>query len=162
MTSQVRLREVTNADLPIFFEQQLDPVAVFMAAFTAKDPTDRDAFHAHWTKIRGDTTVTLKTILLGARVAGYVGSFQERSGQPEVTYWVGKECWGKGIATEALSQFLADDKRRPMYARTARDNVASLRVLEKCGFRVTGYEKGFANARGVEIEEACLRLGPEK
>jgi L-amino acid N-acyltransferase YncA len=40
----------------------------------------------------------------------------------------------------------------------AKDNVASLRVLEKCGFTVVGYEKGFANARGEEIEEVILEL----
>jgi len=158
MTRHVRLREVTDVDLPIFFEQQLDSVAVHMAAFTAKDPADRGAFDAHWIKIRGDPAVMLRTILADGRVAGYVGSFEERSGKPEVTYWIAKELWGHGVATEALSQFLHVQTRRPIYARAARDNVASLRVLEKCGFSITGYEKGYANARGVEVEEANLQL----
>ena len=46
MTNDVLLRDVTEADLPIFFEQQ-DSAANHMAAFTAKDPADRDAFMAH-------------------------------------------------------------------------------------------------------------------
>jgi len=158
MTSDVRLREATEEDLPIFFTQQLDPVANAMAAFTAKDPADRDAFTTHWTKIRGDDTVTIRTILFDGDVAGYVASF-ERFGEPEVSYWLGKEYWGQGIATRALAAFLGQIKTRPLYARAAKDNSASLRVLEKCGFTICGEDRGFSNARGEEVEEYILKLG---
>ncbi len=157
-TSGVLLRDVIEDDLPTFFEQQLDPTANHMAAFTTKDPSDRDAFAAHWTRILADDTITIKTILFDGRVAGHVAQF-ERLGKPEVTYWIGREYWGKGVATRALSEFLVDVKARPLYARAAKDNVASIRVLEKCGFTITDYERGFANARGEEIEEAILTLG---
>ena len=90
-------------------------------------------------------------------MVGHVASF-ERFGKLEVTYWIGREYWGKGIATKALSAFLNDLKSRPLYARAAKDNVASLRVLERCGFTICGYEKAFANARGEEVEEAILEL----
>lgn len=153
----LHLRAVTDADLPTFFEQQLDPAANHMAAFTAKDPADRDAFAAHWAKIRGDAAVTIRTILLDECVAGYVAGF-ERMGDPEVTYWIGKEYWGRGIATEALARFLAELPRRPLYARVAKDNAASARVLEKCGFAIVGEESYFANARGEEIQELILAL----
>ena len=46
-------------------------------------------------------------------------------------------------------------------ARAAADNAASLRVLAKCGFEVVGEDRGFANARGEEIDEYVLELGPE-
>ncbi|MFQ5930772.1 MAG: GNAT family N-acetyltransferase [Nitrospiraceae bacterium] len=157
MTDRVLLRDVVESDLPIFFEQQLDPAANQMAAFTAKDPADRDAFTAHWTKIRGDDSVTIRAILFDGDVAGHIASF-ERFGKPEVTYWIGREFWGKGIATKALSEFLGHLKARPLYARAAKDNVASIRVLEKCGFTVSNYDKGFAHARGEEIEEVILIL----
>lgn len=157
MSDTVVLREVTQTDLPVFFEHQQEPTAVHMAAFTAEDPADKDAFEAHWTRILSDDTVTVKTILLEGHVAGHVAKF-ERDGTPEVTYWVGRDHWGRGVATKALTAFLDDVGVRPIYARAARDNVASLRVLEKCGFAVTGYESGFANARGREIEEAVLKL----
>ena len=157
MTTAVLLRDVTEDDLAIFFEHQLDSAANHMAAFTAKDPADRDAFHAHWTKILGDDTVIIKTILFEGHVAGHIAKF-ERSGEPEITYWIGREYWGKGIATQALSEFLGDVKVRPLYARVAKDNIASLRVLEKCGFTISGYDRGFANARAQEIEEAILKL----
>ncbi len=143
----------------MFFEHQLDPGANHMAAFTARDPADQDAFAAHWKKILSDATVIIKTILFEEHVVGYVGKFEERPGKPEVTYWIGKEYWGKGLATKALSEFLGQLKTRPIHARAARDNVASLRVLEKCGFTISGYERSFANARNEEIEEALLELG---
>jgi RimJ/RimL family protein N-acetyltransferase len=136
----------------------LDSVANHMAAFTAKDPTDREAFTAHWTRVLGDDTITKKTVLVRGQVAGHVVSF-ERFGKPEVSYWIGRDHWGKGIATAALSALLDLVTERPLYARVAKDNVASLRVLEKCGFAICGDDKGFANARGVEVEEFILRLG---
>ena len=157
MTSSVILRDVTEGDLPTFFEQQVDPAANHMAAFTREDPSDRDAFMAHWARILRDDTITTKTIISEGHVAGHVAKF-ERFGKPEVTYWIGREYWGMGIATRALSGFLGDLKVRPLYARAAKDNKASIRVLEKCGFTISGHDKGFAHARGEEIEEAILTL----
>src|SRR5262245_31529040 len=162
MTSDVLLRDVTEGDLPIFFEQQLDPAANWMAAFTSKDPADRAAFTAKWAKILGDDSITKRTILFGGQVVGNIGAFVAPwSGQLEVTYWIGREFWGKGIATKALAVFLSAVKVRPVYARAAKDNIASLRVLEKCGFTITGFERGFANARGEEVEEVVVELRAE-
>ena len=158
LPSNVVLRAVQAEDLPLFFEHQLDPEANYMAAFTAKDPTDQRAFMAHWTRILGDATTTNRTILIQGQVAGSVSSYEETAGHPEVTYWLGKPYWGKGIATAALRALLAQVTARPIYARVAKDNRASLRVLEKCGFTIIDEDKGFANARGQEIEEWLLQL----
>lgn len=157
MPADVRLRAIADADLPTLFEQQLDPAANHMAAFTHPDPADRAAFDAHWAKIRADPTVTQLTILVDGAVAGWVGSYGPPD-EPEVTYWLGREFWGRGLATQALRQFLAIQTQRPIYARAAQDNLGSLRVLEKCGFQHLGVERGFANARGAEIEEVRLVL----
>jgi len=158
MKNELLLRDVISEDLPIFYEQQLDPEANFMAAFTAKDPTNRDAFMAHWHKILADETTINKTIIFNKQVAGSVASYEDE-GRPEVTYWLGKEYWGKGIATWALQEFLAHtNKTRPIFARVAKDNLGSRRVLEKCGFKIIGKDKGYANARGQEIEELLLVL----
>jgi RimJ/RimL family protein N-acetyltransferase len=153
----LHLRAVEDTDLPIFFEQQLDPQANYMAAFTAKDPSDRAAFDAHWRKIRDDESTINRTILVDGQVVGHVASFMQM-GEREVTYWIGKEFWGKGIATQALATLLAEIPARPLYAAAAKDNIGSLRVLQKCGFVITGEGKGFANARGEEIEEYILTL----
>jgi RimJ/RimL family protein N-acetyltransferase len=157
--SDIVLREVTGDDLAIFFEQQQDPTANWMAGFTAKDPTDWAAFAAKWAKILSDGTGTAKTIVYGGRVAGNVLSFVAPwSGQREVSYWVGRELWGRGVATTALAALVEGLAARPLYARAAADNIASIRVLEKCGFVLIGRERGFANARGAEIEEVVLEL----
>jgi RimJ/RimL family protein N-acetyltransferase len=157
VSNLVQLRDVNDADLTHFFEHQLDAEANHMAAFTVDDPTDHDAFRTHWIKIRGDETILIKTILFSGNIAGHIASFR-RFGDLEVTYWIGREYWGKGIASAALAQFLAIQKERPIHARAARDNAASLRVLEKCGFAVTGEDRSFASARGEETEELILRL----
>lgn len=159
MINELLLRDVVSDDLPIFFEQQLNKEANYMAAFTAKDPTNQEAFTAHWHRILADETVIIKTITFDGQVAGSVSSY-ENEGKPEVTYWLGKEYWGKGIATWAMKEFLAhNNKTRPIYARVAKDNLGSRRVLEKCGFTVISESFGFANARGQEIEELLLELG---
>jgi RimJ/RimL family protein N-acetyltransferase len=157
MSASILLRDLVDSDMPIFFEHQLDPEANHMAAFTGGDPTDRAAFDRHWSRIRAQPTITIKTILFNGEVAGHVAKFQ-RGEEPEITYWLAKQFWGKGIATAALREFLTHAKPRPIYARAAKDNLASLRVLEKCGFKICGQEKGFAHARGHEIEEFVLQL----
>jgi RimJ/RimL family protein N-acetyltransferase len=157
MSSNVILRDVNEDDLPIFFEQQSDTTANYMAAFTAKDPSDKVAFKAHWEKILDDERIIKKTIIFNGQVAGQVSSF-EHFGEPAVSYWIGREYWGKGVATRALSQLLDYVNIRPIYARAAKDNIASIRVLEKCGFKICGEDKGFSNARTEEVEEYVLKL----
>jgi RimJ/RimL family protein N-acetyltransferase len=154
-TDGVRLRGVTAGDLPIFFEHQRDPDATQMAAFPARA---RDAFMAHWAKILGDETVITNTILFDGRVAGNIVSWLG-SGQREVGYWLGKEYWGKGIATQALSEFLTHMTVRPLYAHVAAHNIASIRVLEKCGFTISGEGKVPSGAPGQAFEEIILMLG---
>ncbi|MFQ5420297.1 MAG: GNAT family N-acetyltransferase [Anaerolineae bacterium] len=156
--NNITLRDVVETDLPIFFEFQLDPEANRMAAFTAKDPADREAFMAHWRRILAAASVIVQTIERDGQVAGSVLSYEDE-GRPEVSYWIGRPFWGQGIATAGLRLFLANaNQTRPIYARAARDNVGSLRVLQKCGFRVIEEMTGYANARGQEIAELLLVL----
>lgn len=158
MYTDISLRDVLEDDLPTFFTYQLDPEANAMAAFTARDPTDREAFMAHWRRILADPTTINRTIVADGEVVGSIASYED-AGHLEVTYWLGKAYWGKGLATQALNLFLTQvNPTRPMYARAAKDNIGSLRVLEKCGFIIVGEDKGFANARGHEVEELHLRL----
>ena len=181
----VILREARESDLQTFFKFQLDPVAIRMAAFTPKDPTDKAAYMAKWTRLLADPTIVFRAIMFDGQNAGSIASYlatwdpppPEVPPPPEalpapgappppaappqrhVTYWIDRQHWGKGIATAALEQFLREfPDHRPLYASAARNNLASLRVLEKCGFRIIGYEKAFANARGEEIEEVMMML----
>ncbi|MFJ9541788.1 GNAT family N-acetyltransferase [Streptomyces sp. NPDC101225] len=152
----VVLRAVHDSDLPVFFRQMNDPEAVHMAAFTAEDPADWAAFQSLWKRIRSSGAVA-RAILADGDVVGSASVYGE-PGEREVTYWVDRAHWGRGVATAALRELLAEVPERPLYARAAADNAASRRVLEKCGFKVTAQASGFANARGAEIDEVVLTL----
>ncbi|MET9257034.1 GNAT family N-acetyltransferase [Streptomyces sp. NPDC003717] len=153
----ITLREVHDSDLPVFFRQLNDPVALHMAAFTPEDPADWDAFAAHWARIRADGGVVNRTVLADGDVVGSAAVYGE-PGEREVTYWVDRAYWGRGVATAALRGLLAEVPERPLYARAAADNAGSLRVLAKCGFEVSAADRGFAPARGAEIDEVVLHL----
>ena len=140
------LRDVTEEDLPILFEQQCDPEANRMAAFPARD---RDAFMTHWrTNVLGNSTSLKKAIVLDGEVAGNIGSW-EQDGKRLIYYWIGRAYWGRGVATVALAELLANhEKTRPIYAHVATGNIGSIRVLEKCGFLPVG--EAIAGDDGVE------------
>lgn len=155
MKHDVELRDVSEKDLPVFYKHQNDKDALEMAAFK---PRLEKAFLEHWAnKILGDETVTKKTILFKRLVAGHIVCW-EQDGKPEIGYWIGKEYWGNGITTTALSMFLSQLKIRPLYAHVAKHNIASLRVLEKCGFKISGEDMIPSDPPGKEIEEFVLTL----
>jgi RimJ/RimL family protein N-acetyltransferase len=148
-----------DQDLAIFFGQQSDPGANWMVAFTMHDPADRDAFLAKWRNILADDRVTARTILWQDKIAGNIACFiAPYSGNRELGYWLGREFWNRGIATQAVGMLLCVVDERPLYAHVAVDNIASIRVLEKCGFARCGQVRSFANARGEEIDEVILQL----
>lgn len=151
--SNILLRPVITYNIPIFFEQQLDPEASAMAAFPSRD---RKAFDAHWAKIMANEDGIIRTIEADGQVAGYVLSFLMDE-KREVGYWFGKEYWGKGIATKALSEFLKVVETRPLFAHVAKHNIGSKRVLEKCGFKVIGDDK-YVNPGKKEVKEFILKL----
>jgi RimJ/RimL family protein N-acetyltransferase len=99
----------------------------------------------------------MRTILFDNKIVGSISKF-EIDGDAEITYWIDKHFWGKGVTTTALKNFLTIENMRPIFGRVAFDNYGSQRVLEKCGFVKIGKDKGFANARGREIEELIYKL----
>jgi len=126
------LRNVIETDLPILFNQQLEPDAVVMSAYPAKD---KGEFMRHWDGILKNKAITARTIIYKDKIAGHVLCWKEKYEQ-QVGYWIGKQFWGRGIATSALREFLVEVKVRPLYAHVANQNSASKRVLEKNGFLV--------------------------
>src|SRR3954452_18595661 len=131
MGTTVRLRDTELADLDVFFEQQRDPEAVRRANFPARD---RDAFFDHWTRrIFGDDTVDVQTVMVDDEPAGNLVAWWQ-GGRRYVGYWLGREFWGRGVGTQALTQFVEREKTRPLYADTDVHNTASIRLLERCGF----------------------------
>ncbi|WP_200865938.1 GNAT family N-acetyltransferase [Thalassobacillus devorans] len=157
IVSNITLRDVIEDDLPVFFKHQQDRDANHMAAFTSEDPDDWNSFLTHWNKILTDKTIIKQTITVQNNVAGNILYF-EQFGVPGVSYWIGREYWGRGIATDALREFLKLVTVRPLYARAVKDNIGSLKVLEKCGFAISGEDSGFSNARGADVEEFVFIL----
>ena len=150
---QVSLREVRVSDLPVLFEHQLDPEATRMAAFPSRD---RDAFMAHWAKIMASPSCALRTILCDGSVAGNIVAW---TAGPDrcVGYWIGREFWGRGVASAALVQFLQYETTRPLTSHVVKQNVASIRVLEKAGFTLAGKEVGDLPG-GATLEELVFKL----
>src|SRR6516162_9178545 len=156
----ITLRNVETSDISIFYEQQLDPEANRMAAFVRKERQDRAVFDAHWKRVTDSTANVNKTILRGVEVAGHIACYPQE-GELEVTYWIGKKHWGKGVATQALKKLLQEITHRPIFARAAKDNIRSIRVLQKCDLKIIDENKDFAQGRGEETEEYIFRLDGE-
>jgi RimJ/RimL family protein N-acetyltransferase len=153
----VSLRELEDSDLPIFWKQLTDPELQQMAAVTRKYHYDRGHFDRHWTKVRSDPSVILRTVLADGAVAGHAAVF----GPPperEVTYVIGRAHWGQGIGTAALTELIKLEPVRPLHADAAADNAGSIRVLKKCGFIITGRSRCFARARDEDIDLVHLIL----
>jgi RimJ/RimL family protein N-acetyltransferase len=148
----IQLRDVSVDDIPTLFANEIDTESNRMAAVV---PRDFEAFNKHWLKILNDANVISKAILVDGRLAGDIGCFKA-DGQEMIGYRIAREYWGMGVATRALELLLELVTRRPLYARVAIHNRASIRVLEKCGFTIVGHEKSPATERFLECEEAIL------
>ncbi|MFY1620867.1 GNAT family N-acetyltransferase [Micromonospora sp. WMMD736] len=156
MSVDVRLRAVREDDLVEFFLHQQDPEANRMAAFGPADPSDHREFARHWARVLTNPANRVRTVEADGEVVGYVSAFPVDD-QTEVSYWIDPTRWGRGYATAALAALLRE-LPRPVHARAAKDNTASLAVLRKCGFVVVGEDSGYANGRGTEVEEWLLEL----
>ena len=152
--NHVSLRPILEADLPFLFQMQLDPEANAMAAVI---PRNEEAYFPLWRNILNDSSVVPQAILLDGELVGQVSMFHS-DGQACVGYWIAKDHWGKGIASRALPLLLQEVTIRPLHSRVAKHNVASLRVLEKAGFKIVGFEHSPGTERYLACEEAILIL----
>lgn len=128
---KITLRPVLETDLPILFQQQLDPEAIAMSAYPAKD---RGEFMRHWEGIMKNKNVTARTILYKEKVAGHILCWNEGKYEQRIGYWIGKEFWRRGIASAAVAEFLLLVKARPLFAEVSNHNIASQKVLQKNSF----------------------------
>ena len=139
--SNVTLRPIKQSDLEQLFIHQRDPIACQLTQFP---PRDREAFFAHWQQnILGQENVLARAIVTDGKLVGYLGHWQS-DGQPQIGYWIDREYWGKGVATQALGEFLPLVRLRPLFAHVAKHNIASQRVLQR---------HGFVNTNGLIQEE---------
>lgn len=153
----VELAKTTLEDLETLFVFQTDKDGIQMAAFTAKDPNDKEFYMEKWTKIVENPDIKMLTLRFKNEIVGSVIHFDVMD-ETHISYWIDKQHWGKGFATEGLKAFIKDSVKRPLFARVAYDNFGSQKVLENCGFQSIGKGKGFANARNMEIEEFIYKF----
>jgi RimJ/RimL family protein N-acetyltransferase len=153
-TPEVRLRPVEDQDVDVFFAHQADPVAAEVAAFPSRD---KARFAAHWAKIRSDPGVTLRTIEADGEVAGNIGCWQQ-DGMSLLGYWIGREYWGRGIATQALVRFLGEEPKRPLYAHVAVHNAGSIRLLQNAHFQRAHELESVAPVPADGVEELIFVL----
>ena len=129
--TKILMRPVLATDLPILFQQQLEPAAVAMSAYPAKD---RGEFMRHWEGILKNKNVTARTIVYKEKVAGHIICWKEGKYEQRIGYWIGKEFWRRGITSAAVAEFLLLVNIRPLFAEVANHNAASQKVLQKNGF----------------------------
>jgi RimJ/RimL family protein N-acetyltransferase len=155
----IELRDLDDEDLDAIFEMMRDRTAVEMAAFTAADPDDRVAFDAWIERQRATPDVALYVVTESGGFAGTAALFSAE-GDREVTYWIARHAWGRGVGTAALQLLVSREPERPLFARVATHNAGSLAVLTKVGFTEVSRDVEFAPGVGREIEEIVLVLVP--
>ena len=156
----ITLTKTEVSDLDALFQFQLDEEANYLAAFTPKDRHDKAAYIEKYSKFLTDPTNNTRTIRVDGVIVGSIAKFVIEN-DAEITYWIDRKFWGKGIATAALKDLLKIEQIRPIYGRVAFDNYGSQKVLEKCGFVRIGKDNGFSNARQKEIEEYIYELSQD-
>ncbi len=157
MSLDIKLIKTTEEDLQSLFIFQTDEVSNQLAAFTPENPHDKEAYLKKWTGIVNNPGIDMQSIWLGEELVGSVIHFTIEE-ETNVSYWMNREHWGKGIASRALKAFIAQSDKELLHARVAFDNTRSQKVLENCGFQRIGKERGYANARQAEIEEFIYRF----
>ena len=124
----VSLRAVEDGDLPLFFEWQSDEESYRMAAVPTRDA---ESFAAHWARNRSNPENYMRTIVADGVVVGNVVSWTGGEGRM-VGYWIGKEHWGRGIASAALRLYLDHvEQHRPC----SRPSSSTTRARAACSRR---------------------------
>jgi RimJ/RimL family protein N-acetyltransferase len=100
----------------------------------AREATRQHGRPAHWAIRHLDGS------LIGG--LGFQNLAIGKSHQAEIGYWLGQPFWGQGIMTEVVGRVCAYAQEEfslvRIIAHVYISNVASARVLEKCGFQQEG------------------------
>jgi len=156
----IELRDLDDDDLDAVFEMMRDPEAISRAAFTATDPGDRAAFDRWMARNRADPSASLHVVTEDGGFAGTAGTFSTTEGDRELTYWIARHAWGRGVATAVVELLIANEPERPLFARVAAHNAASLAALQRAGFTEVSRNEAFAPGAGRDVEEIVLALLP--
>lgn len=157
--NHIELRDLDDDDLDAIFEMMRDPEAIALAAFTAADADDRAAFDSWIARQRSSSDVLSLVVTENGGFAGTAAAFTV-DGDREVSYWIARHAWGRGIAGEALRLLVSREAERPLFARVAAHNAPSIAVLERNGFTEISRNVDFAPGLGRDAEEIVFTLMP--
>ena len=127
--------------------------------------SDADAFLASERSLSQPRFLVFRRTDGAPELIGSVGFGRRPDGQSEFGYWIARQHWGRGYATEAGEAVLALARHSLKVSRLNAghfvDNPASGRVLEKLGFRPTGivmpyFSAGRGEATPCKLFEADL------
>jgi RimJ/RimL family protein N-acetyltransferase len=80
----------------------------------------------------------------------------------EIGYWLGRAWWGRGLATASVTHFVPWVARTfgfaRLFAQAFETNLASMRVLEKCGFQREGILRSHAQKDGRYLDEVVYGI----
>lgn len=124
--------------------------------------SDAEAWIRH---VRERDPETIFAIATAGELIGNVGLYPQDDVyrlSAELGYWLGEDHWGRGIASGAVKAicevaFSRSDMVR-IYASVFENNVASCRVLEKCGFTLEGVHRKAVIKAGKIIGEKMYSL----
>ena len=157
--NHIELRDLDDDDLDAIFEMMREPEGVAMAAFTAEDPDDRDAFDAWIDRQRHSADVLCQVVTENGGFAGTAAAFTI-DGDREVSFWIARHARGRGVATEALRHLVSREPVRPLFARAAAHNAGSIAVLTRVGFTEVSRNVDYAPGLGRDDEEIVFTLVP--
>ncbi len=88
----ITLSKTTASDLHTLFEFQLNKEAIYLAAFTPEDPSDKAAYLEKYGKFLTDPTNNTQTIKVDDQIVGSIAKFV-MFGEDEITYWIDRKHW---------------------------------------------------------------------
>lgn len=157
--AHIELRDLDDDDLDAVFGMLSDPAAIELVAFTAEHPADRDAFDAWIARERDSREVRYAVVTENGGFAGTAAAFTV-DGDREVSVWIARHAWGRGVATAAVQLLVSREAERPLFARVAAQNAAAVAVLLHAGFTEVSRASLFAPGVGREVEEVVFALLP--
>ena len=156
-TERLRMRRVRPDDLDAIHRIMSDPETM---RFWSSPPHAMRVETERWldSMIEGDRTGQSDEFILEhlGMVIGKLGAWR----LPEIGFFLHRDCWGRGLATEALQRFISYAAVRSVEYLTADvdpRNTSCLQLLAKCGFVETGRKSATYVVAGQACDSVFLR-----
>ncbi|CAG4914891.1 GNAT family N-acetyltransferase [Paraburkholderia saeva] len=142
-TNRIDLHPIAAADVRALATLMCEPaVLVWMPAMGVSLSIDAAVTMFETSVSNAESHGAFDLVAVRRNDSALMGQVTIPSPGGKLEFWLGLPFWGYGYATEmvnaALQLLAAHDAADLLTARVHRDNLASRKVLEKTGFRLTG------------------------